>query len=594
MEWTAAARAGSQRSSRAGLIAVLGLAVASGCATTGAPSLLANDPPIERPTASATYDVLVAELASREGRLDEARDAYRRAAAKDPTSSYLQLRLATLAAQNDEFPTAVRLAERALELDPESERARLFLGRLHRARRDVPAAEKVLRNGPEGEPTSFAAAMMMAQFYLEQGRAESALAMAQQALAYEPDEIRAHVVLARCYEVLGRHAEAEASLRAVLRQYPGELNIYAQLLRQRRVAGDSLGEIEIYREILEHHPGHFGTLTDLGEALRAAGDKEGARAVYEELVERYPDNLSSVVRLAGLEADAGESEAAADRIDAILGSNPERAELALALGQLRRELGQADAAIEAFERVPADHPRFFDARLQLATIHEERQDFVAALREVETLHPLFPSRPLEFHLAGLRSRTGDLDGAVELLESMLVETPGDAEVLYQLGVTYGLAKRHEDAMRFVEQAIEQDGDNAQALNYLGYTLAERGERLDEAEALISRAIALQPADGYIRDSLGWVYYQRALALGADDERTSGLLEEALEHLIAAANLTGGDPVVSEHIGDVYRLLGDPARALEFYLEAVSLEPRADEQPDLDSKIDALRGHQGVR
>ena len=207
---------------------------------------------------------------------------------------------------------------------------------------------------------------------------------------------------------------------------------------------------------------------------------------------------------------------------------------------------------------------------------------------------LRPDRGLDFHAASLRARTGDFDGGVAMLEVMLEESPDDDEVLYQLGVLYGVHKETDRALEYMQAALQHNPDNAQALNYIGYTWAERGENLDEAERLIEHALRLSPHDGYIADSLGWVYYMRARPLMAGDRQPEGitLLHQALEQLDLAVELTGGDPVVSEHLGDVHLLLDERQRALDYYEEALDLTPREDEQPNLMDKLEQLRGEFG--
>ena len=91
----------------------------------------------------------------------------------------------------------------------------------------------------------------------------------------------------------------------------------------------------------------------------------------------------------------------------------------------------------------------------------------------------------------------------------------------------------------MRKAIELNPSNAPALNYLGYTYAESGTHLGEAEKLIKRALVIEPEDGFYVDSLGWVYYQKGEYRKAVDE---------LEH---AVNLTGDDPTITEHLGDAY-------------------------------------------
>jgi tetratricopeptide (TPR) repeat protein len=177
---------------------------------------------------------------------------------------------------------------------------------------------------------------------------------------------------------------------------------------------------------------------------------------------------------------------------------------------------------------------------------------------------------------------------------LLEASPDDAELLYNIGVIHGEAKRSEEALRWMERALAKQPDHAGALNYIGYSWAERGTNLDQAEQYITRALQIRPDDGYITDSLAWVYYMRARAL-VETGRTRDareLLERAISELERANELTGGDPVISEHMGDVYLSLGLKERALESYEEALTLEPRDDEQPQLREKHDRLRRELG--
>ena len=108
--------------------------------------------------------------------------------------------------------------------------------------------------------------------------------------------------------------------------------------------------------------------------------------------------------------------------------------------------------------------------------------------------------------------------------------------------------------------------------------------------MISRAVELRPDDGYIVDSLGWVHYVRAKALSAQGRSSEAQkhLDAALTQLERADQLTGGDPVVSEHLGDTYLLLDQKRHALDRFEEAIRLEPREGEQPELRHKFENLK------
>lgn len=582
-----APRPGRRSKHPAPLCLSLAAALLAGCATSGGGSSVPDR--LTRPEADASYDVLVAEVTARDGDIEAALDALERAMQKDPESAYLAYRASRFAAQIEEVDRAVAYGERGMELDPTDVDGRRFLGRLYLHQRRYVDVERTLRDADE-RPLDSEAALLLFQMYMERGQLSTALTTARLLLEADPENLGAYMAVATVYERLHEYDDAEAALRAGLEYHPHRFVLYSRLARVRRAAGDRPGEIAVYREVLEHEPGHHGTLGSLAEAQIATGDVEGAIATYRILVENHPGDVQAIKRLAALEFTAGEPEIAAQRFEAAMAAHPDRPDLAYALGQVRRAIGEPEGALLAFDLVPVGHPLHTDARMQIVTILEDQGEFDAALAEIEALRATRDDRAIEFHAATLRARTGDLEGGVALLEALLVADPGDEEVLYQIGVIYGLAKRTDDAIRAMERVLAENPDNAHALNYIGYSLAERGEDLDRAERLITRATVIAPEDGYIADSLGWVYYMRARPLMERGSRDDGLalLERAREQLHLADDLTGGDPVVSEHLGDVHLLMDDRSGALEYYERAVDQKYRIDEQPDLLEKLDRLR------
>jgi Flp pilus assembly protein TadD len=132
----------------------------------------------------------------------------------------------------------------------------------------------------------------------------------------------------------------------------------------------------------------------------------------------------------------------------------------------------------------------------------------------------------------------------------------------------------------MKETIKLNPSNAQALNYLGYTYAEMGTNLGEAEGLIQRAIKLEPEDGFYIDSLGWVYYQQ------------GHYPEAVKELERAVDLAGDDPTITEHLADAYKKLGKIKEANHLYKDALSKAKENDQVVRLKDKLQALRddGH----
>jgi len=570
----------------------LAVSLATGCASLSGIGTTSKGAPA-RPDLGVEYDVLLAELSLSDGDVVAAKHALERAIAKDSESVYLELRLARVEAQLEDLPSATAHAERALALDPESEEARLLLGGLYRLSRNVEGAERALFDDA-GLPFSDSAALLLYQVYFESERLDEALSVTEYLVANRPEMLGGFMALATIYERLGQPAQAERVLREALDRHPDRFVLYSRLARLKRASGDRLGEIAIYREALRERPTHYGSLLSLAEALVTANDLGAAIATYEEIVEHYPADAKALRRLASLEYAAGRHDRAAELLEQATVDFPRNHEFSYSLGQVRRSMGQPDLARAAFARVPAGDAIYVESRAQIISILEDEQAYRDALGEVNALRELAPSRPLDFHAAGLYLRTGDFSTGKQIIDAILADDPQDEEALYQLGVYFGMADQLDHAVETMMKVLEINPDNAHALNYVGYTWAERGQNLEKAEQMIVRALEQRPNDGFITDSLGWVYYMRGRSLLNTNLHDQGreFLIRARDQLQLAAELTGGDPVVSEHLGDVHRILNEKRRAYEYYQQAVEMEHREEEQPHLLEKLDDLRRELG--
>jgi tetratricopeptide (TPR) repeat protein len=580
--------------SRALALIVAGTLLLGGCATLrfteGAAEPRGLDLGTEiRPNAPAEYDILVALDHEARAENVEALAAYERALVKDPDSAYIHYRLALISIRSGQPGEALEHAERALEIEPENIEMRIFLGQLHRLRQDPAAAASALL-GEAGEPISDHAAALLFQVYLENDEIDNALRMANWRIESDPGSVDGYLALSKAYGRKGEFEKAEQAMRSALDQDPGNIRLYVQLARSARERGDSAAERAVYREILDAFPHHHATLIMLSDAQLREDDTEGLRQTLLEIETHYPGDLRSKFRLASLDYEMENFDEAARRFEMYLVQEPQDSEVWFVLGIVRRRMGDDDRAIDAFSTIAPDSKNFADARTQLALIYEQRNEFLNALSEVEIALSKKSTRQRELYAASLRAKSGDFDGAVAFLEGLLLQNPRDDDLLYSLGVIYGEAKLAMEAIAYMERAIQQNPQNASALNYVGYTWAERGDNLDQAEKYIVRALDLRPDDGFIIDSLGWVYYMRArplLDMGKEEEAKQ-YIERALQELLRADELTGGDPVVSEHLGDVYLSLDQKQRALEEYQEAVKLIPREGEQPHLFEKIESLQ------
>ena len=127
----------------------------------------------------------------------------------------------------------------------------------------------------------------------------------------------------------------------------------------------------------------------------------------------------------------------------------------------------------------------------------------------------------------------------------------------------------------MEEVLERDPDNADALNFIGYTFVENNHDLARAEKMLARAVELRPLDGYVADSYGWLLFKR------------GRYREALEWLQKAFQLVPDEPVVAEHVGDCHLKIKSKAKAIELYRRALELYPEADQKERLVRKVKDL-------
>jgi len=221
---------------------------------------------------------------------------------------------------------------------------------------------------------------------------------------------------------------------------------------------------------------------------------------------------------------------------------------------------------------------FLDAKLHLAFIYERQNrldDAAAALKEAIDLKGV----DVELYriLASLYRNAGRTKEAIDTLVEALLLEPENESVHFMLGVMYDEIGMWKECIAHMTRAADINPRNANALNYIGYTLAEREIELDSAEDYIKKALAIEPESGHIIDSLGWVYYKK------------GEFEKAVTELERATGYLPEDAVIVEHLGDAYLKKSDRQKAREAYEKAYRLAP---DNESLKAKIENYFGVSG--
>lgn len=234
---------------------------------------------------------------------------------------------------------------------------------------------------------------------------------------------------------------------------------------------------------------------------------------------------------------------------------PDHIDALLLSAGLLDDLGQYDLSVETYRKVPQNSPDYHAAELGRAEALRRAAKPDAAIEVLERLAKDYPTLPLvHSSLGDLLRQQEDYAAAVVAYDKALELTEEGAGsrwfLLYARGICHERLKQWELAEADFRKALELNPDQPQVLNYLGYSLVEKREKLDEALSMIERAVAARPDSGYIVDSLGWVLFRL------------GRYDEAVGHMERAVELMPVDPVVNDHLGDVYWAVGR-AREAEF-------------------------------
>ncbi len=484
----------------------------------------------------------------------------------------------------------------------------MLIDALRRAGKDA-EAERVLADMVRFDQRSVESRLELAQMESQRGNHTEAIELLQAVAAEFADNVRIRGALAEEYYRRGvsrgrspeeRAADLEESLRR-LRALPGPARRSPEArLLEARVLG-AVGErgqaIAVLESLLREAPGdpqvlrellprlmdseEWGRIRDIGRALLATADRDtpdGARAAdmgWKLLVEalRELDDIDGA--LAALDSEERVSGVSAELTLSRAGVLAEAGRRRRALAVLRgaevanEELVHGDAGEPDFRALERKAQLYFDMDADRAAV--EVLEAIAADEDVGILSTV----------AGFCQGNGRFAESVVFLERALalledgedieLDGPVDgvrANLLFMLGSALERTKRYREAADRFRQVLTLEPDNGLALNYLGYMWADNGENLEEALALVRRAVELDPTNGAFVDSLGWTLYRL------------GEYDQARRHLERANQLTPKDSTILEHLGDVYAALGDVERARAAYREAFALND--------EENVDAVR------
>lgn len=494
--------------------------------------------------AEAYYHFLAGIKAYQEGKLYEARKELLKTIKKDPKAIYPRKILIEIYGRLGEYDKAEAVARKALKLSPGDDDILYLLAKVYlsqnRPARAIVTLEKILERSPQDER----ALGLLTKAYLSEKDLSGAISSVERLLAIHPEAYHLWLLKARLLARTERISEAkEAYLKAV--------SISGEKLQVVLEAGEFLKKIgalaeaeDLYRRYLEKNPEDFHVKQALLEILLAEGKWSEARSLLEETLQQDPENPRAL----------------------------------FFLGLVFEKEGQQEKALELYRQIPRDSLFFTEAVRRTYSLILDLKGPEEGLAYLKEITREVEDNPEIFVFAA--NAAEDLDRCEEGLafaEKGLARFSGNRDLILAKGLLLSCLGKLREALRLVEPLLEEDPDDPVVLNFVGYTYAELGENLSEAEQYIRKALKTMPEAGYIVDSLAWVLFKQ------------GKLKEAFQEIKRAVELSPGDAVIREHEGDILKALGRLEEACRSYEEALKRAKHRRDRERIEKKVSACQG-----
>jgi tetratricopeptide (TPR) repeat protein len=508
--------------------------------------------------ADAIFEFLVAEVAAQRGDVEGALSIFHRLA-RELRDPQIARRAVETAFRARAFGPALESATLLLELDPESSLAREIMAALLANEGEIGKARTQIAGILEKSANRGAVLMQLSHLY---GKfPDKAAVLEATRVVTEPYDampeshyaVGVAALLAGKVDLAANEADVALELRPSWQQ--GAI-LKAQILRK-AAPGEVL---PFYQAFVKEHPGSIEVRMQLGRELAGERKLAEAREQFRE-AEKLDRNDSQAAYATGLLSlqleDFADAQLAFTR--ALKQGYREPTAIYLGLGQAAEGLKLYDDAINWYQKVESGD--WVRAQLKIATLIAKQQGLPAGreyLRRIEPQSPEDNVQRIQVEAQLLRDARAWKE-TYEMLTKAVSEYPDSYELLYDRAMAAERVDRLDVLEADLKRVIKMKPDYAHAYNALGYTLAEKTNRLAEARDFIEKAYKLSPDDPFILDSLGWVHYR----MGNYDEALKVL------HLAYAAR---PDPEIAAHLGEALWKSGQRDEARKIWRAALSENP----------------------
>lgn len=510
----------------------------------------------------AYYHFLQGYLAELANDVPRALAEYRAALHFDPKSAFLHVRLAALQFLSGNMPKAMATLDQiesaqVREATVLVEMAKIYAGggRFDRA---LGLYDEAVRLNPERGETYFEKGVLL----LNLKQPQQAETVFTQGLEHAPESHFGHFYQGKALEAQEKRMEAKEAYRRAINRTKRFEPAYQALLKLYELDEDLQAAIQLYQEFeVSVTPRDNTFRKDFVRFLVEQKDYGQALDILEQMIVDEPHDVKVQIQRALVYVEMKEPHRAVTELEGILQAHPSELRVRDYLGWLYEQIDDAEKALDAYRTNIDLDATFYDSRIHLGILLYRLTRYDEAVQHLTQAAGLKPSNSETHLLLGLSYLQADeFEQATSAFEKGLEYHPNDENLRFNLGAAYDKLDRFPDVVREMEAVLALNPDHTDALNYLGYSYADRGINGEEAVELTRRAVALKPDNGAYVDSLGWALFK------------VGKVAEALRELQRAAELVEDDPVIFEHLGEIYLIQEHRDAAKAAWTRALQLDP----------------------
>jgi tetratricopeptide (TPR) repeat protein len=486
---------------------------------------------------------LKGELDSLDGHTDNAIENFKSALSLDPDSEVLNYRLAVEYYRKGQQRDALYWGEKALEKNTHKRENILFVAGLLSAQKSFDRAELLYKNLIKTSPSDSEAHLYLAALYSEKkefAKASQHFTILIQQKKFEQKHL-AYYYRARTYIESGLKAglpKAKSDLFASLQSKPDFFDALQILGRLIEKESGKDAALKFYAKYQKQH-GPFARLADiLSQYYIEKGDYDSAYSQLEILESTTDDQIQIKLKMALILIDKKMYDMALHKLTELNQMVPESDKIKFYLGAVYQETKKLDQAVETFLSIQQASNHFEDSRIQAAMLLKNMGHVDKALAVMkDSIAKKSENVQSYFVISQILEEQKKYDEAITYLKSADAKFAKNSQVNYFLGTLFDRKNDKENMLLHMNKVIDIDADHVQALNYVAYSLAEMKKDLPRAEELALKAVELDKSDAFVKDTLGWVYYQQ------------GQFDKAVEILEKAHKELPDVDIIADHLGD---------------------------------------------